>query len=212
MFNKHKAKATFFVSHFYSLDTEQINKLKTLELDGSEIGCHTYNHKGVTQDFNNDVNRISEYIEEQIKVPYDQMQASGFNPVSFAYPYGEHQVLYDEAVRAYFPYIRLTFDNFENALATQADIYHNSNDNYIVLSGAGIDKDFNNALSEITEALIQARKTGNIITFYAHDVVNDLNQPYNILPQTLEKIIESANNFGLKFYTNKEAYQIGNQN
>lgn len=211
MFSKHSAKATFFVSHFYSLDNEQINKLKTLELDGSEIGCHTYNHKGVTQDFDNDVNRINEYIEEQVKVPYEQMKAVGFNPVSFAYPYGEHQELYDEAVRTYFPYIRLTFDDFQNELATQTDIYHSSNSNYILLSGAGIDKDFNNSLSEVIEALIQARKTGNIITFYAHDVINDPNKQYNILPQTLEKIIESASNFGLKFYTNKEAYRIGNQ-
>ena len=212
MFNKYDAKATFFVSHFYSLDALQINQLKILESDGSEIGCHTYNHKGVTQDFNNDINRISEYIEAQIKVPYDQMKAEGFNPVSFAYPYGEHQVLYDEAVRAYFPYIRLTFDDFQNELATQTDIYHNSNSNYILLSGAGIDKDFNNSLNEIIKSLNQARKTGSIITLYAHDVINDPNKQYNILPQTLEKIIENASNFGLKFYTNKEAYQVGNQN
>ena len=212
MFNKYQAKATFFVSHFYSLDTQQINKLKALETDGSEIGCHTYNHKGVLQDFNNDISRINEYIQEQIKVPYDQMKAAGFNPVSFAYPYGESHTLYDAAVRTYFPYIRLTFDDFQNALSKQANIYHNSNNNYILLSGAGIDKDFNNSLSEITEALIQARKTGNIITLYAHDVINDPNRAYNILPQTLEKIIENARNLGLKFYTYKEAYQIGNQN
>jgi len=212
MFNKYQAKATFFVSHFFSLDAQQINKLKTLEAEGSEIGCHTYNHKGVSQDFNNDISRINEYIQAQIKIPYDQMIAAGFNPVSFAYPYGEHQVLYDQAVRAYFPYIRLTFDDFQNELSKQTSIYHNSGDNYIVLSGAGIDKDFNNSVDEITKAMIKARKTGNIITFYAHNVINNPNEPYNILPQTLEKIIENASNIGLKFYTYKEAYQIGNQN
>ena len=212
MFNKYQAKATFFVSHFYSLDAQQINKLKTLEAEGSEIGCHTYNHKGVSQDFNNDISRINEYIQEQIKTPYDQMIAAGFNPVSFAYPYGEHQVLYDEAVRAYFPYIRLTFDDFQNELSKQTSIYHNSGDNYMLLSGAGIDKDFNNSVDEITKAMIKARKTGNIITFYAHNIINNPNEPYNILPKTLEKIIENASNIGLKFYTYKEAYQIGNQN
>ena len=212
MFNKYQAKATFFISHFYSLDTQQINKLKTLEADGSEIGCHTYDHKGVSQDFNNDVSRINEYIEAQIKVPYNQMVAAGFNPVSFAYPYGEHQALYDQAVRAYFPYIRLTFDDFQNELSKQTSIYHNSGNSYILLSGAGIDKDFNNSVDEITKAMIKARKTGNIITFYAHNVINNPNEAYNILPETLEKIIENANNIGLKFYTYKEAYQVGNQN
>jgi len=212
IFNKYQAKGTFFVSHFYSLDTEQINKLKILESDGSEIGCHTHNHKGVSQDFHNDVNRITEYIQEQIKVPYDLMKAAGFNPVSFAYPYGEHQKDYDVAVRAYFPYIRLTFDDFQNDLSTQAAIYHNSNNKYITLAGAGIDKDFNNSITEITKALIQARRTGNVITFYAHDITNDLNKHYNILPQMLEEVIENASNLGLKFYTYKEAYQIGNKN
>ena len=82
----------------------------------------------------------------------------------------------------------------------------------MLLSGAGIDKDFNNSVDEITKAMIKARKTGNIITFYAHNIINNPNEPYNILPKTLEKIIENASNIGLKFYTYKEAYQIGNQN
>jgi hypothetical protein len=139
------------------------------------------------------------------------MKAAGFNPVSFAYPYGEHHKDYDAAVRAYFPYIRLTFDDFNNDLFTQDAIYHNTNSKYILLSGAGIDKDFNNSIEEIIKALIQARKTGSIITFYAHDIVNDPNRLYNILPKTLEKIIETSSNIGLKFYTYKEAYKVGNK-
>lgn len=212
MFSKYNAKATFFVSHFFSLDNIQINQLKALEADGSEIGCHTYNHKGVTQDFNNDVTRITEYIEEQIKTPYDQMISAGFTPTSFAYPYGEHHPAFDEAVRAYFPYIRLTFDDFQNDLSTQASIYHSKKSKYSLLSGAGIDKDFNNSTDEILKALVKARKHGEIITFYAHDVINDPNKQYNITPQKLEKVIENAQNLGLKFYTHKEAYQVGNQN
>jgi len=211
MFNKYGAKVTFFVSHFFSLDAVQINKLKLLEADGSEIGCHTYSHKGVYKDFNGDVSRVNEYIQDQIVPARDLMVNAGFNPVSFAYPYGEHQVAYDAAVRAYFPNIRLTYDDFQAPLVEQSTIYHSSNDNYILLSGAGIDKDFANSTNEIVQAMIKARKEGKIITFYGHDVVNDPNKLYNILPQDLEAIVENARNLGLKFYTYKEAYQVGNQ-
>jgi peptidoglycan/xylan/chitin deacetylase (PgdA/CDA1 family) len=211
MFNQYGAKVTFFVSHFFSLDTAQINKLKLLESDGSEIGCHTYSHKGVYTDFNGDVSRVNEYLQDQIVPARDLMVSAGFNPVSFAYPYGEHQVAYDAAVRNYFPYIRLTYDDFQAPLVEQSAIYHSSNDNYILLWGAGIDKDFANSTNEIIQAMIKARKEGKIITFYGHDVVNDPNKPYNILPQDLEAIVENARNLGLKFYTYKEAYQVGNQ-
>ena len=212
MFAKYKAKATFFVSHFFSLDNTQINQLKTLEAEGSEIGCHTYNHKGVQKDFNSDPTRVDEYMQDQIIPAYNLMIDAGFNPVSFAYPYGEHQVDYDNAVRAYFPNIRLTYDDFQADLVDQKSIYHSSKSKYNLLSGAGIDTDFNNPISEIETALIKARKNGEIITFYAHDVVDDINKSYNILPQKLESVIESAKNLGLKFYTYKEAYQVGNQN
>ena len=211
-FLKYDAKVTFFVSHFFGLDTEQINKLKILEADGSEIGCHTYNHKGVQKDFNGDVSRINEYIEEQIRPASDLMIAAGFNPVSFAYPYGEHQTLYDEAVRAFFPYIRLTYDDFQNPVSKQENVYHSSNSNYIILGGAGIDKDFNNSVQEITEGLIKARKNGQVLTLYAHDIINDPNKLYNITPKNLEKVMANAKNLGLKFYTYKEAFLVGNQN
>ncbi len=212
MFAKYKARATFFVSHFFSLDNTQINQLKTLENEGSEIGCHTYSHKGVQKDFNSDPTRVDEYMQDQIIPAYNLMINAGFNPVSFAYPYGEHQVDYDNAVRAYFPNIRLTYDDFEANLVDQKSIYHSSNSHYNFLFGAGIDTDFNNPISEIETALIKARKNGEIITFYAHDVVDDINKSYNILPQKLESVIENAKNLGLKFYTYKEAYAVGNQN
>ena len=209
-FLKYGAKATFFISHFFSLDTLKINKLKTLQSNGSEIGCHSYNHKGVKTDYNSDIGRIDEYLNEQIIPAINLMQDSGFNPVSFAYPYGEHEKHYDNAVRAYFPYIRLTFDDFESKLYQQREIYHTSLLKYNLLSGAGIDSDFENSINEIENSLIKARKNGEIVIFYAHDIVNDANQSYNILPQTLEKVLEISRNLGLKFYTYKEAYQVGN--
>lgn len=212
MFKKYNAKATFFISHFYGLEATQINQLKILEQEGSEIGAHSHDHKGVTKDFNDDITKIPEYIEEQIKGPYDLMKNAGFNPVSFAYPYGEHHPEYDKAVRKFFPYIRLTHDDLVTSLPNQTAIYHDSNSNYNLLAGAGIDKDFNNSIEEIIESLIKARKNGKIITLYGHDVIDDENKQYNIVPEKLGKIMKNARNLGLKFYTYKKAFQVGNKN
>jgi peptidoglycan/xylan/chitin deacetylase (PgdA/CDA1 family) len=209
IFLKYGAKITFFVSHFFSLDTSEINKLKTLQTNGAEIATHTYNHKGVTRDFNNDIERIDEYINEQILPPLEDMRNRGFNPVSFAYPYGEHEEHYDSAVRGHTPYIRLTFDDSESRLSQQNAIYHKSSKRYRLLSAGGIDNDFNNSIDEIREALIKARKNGEIITLYGHNIVADSNATYAISPVKVEKIISISKDIGLKFYTFKEAYQIG---
>jgi len=208
LFDKYDAKVTFFVSHFYSLEEEQIDKLRILENSGSEIGCHTYNHKGVERDFHNNPTRIEEYINAQIKPAYDGMIAAGFHPKSFAYPYGEHDENYDNAVKAYFPYLRSTYDFFEEKMFNQSAVFHDSNKYYTYLSGRGVDDDYHDSMKSIERALIKARKNGEIITFFAHNMLNVPNKRYNISPRRLEKIMEISKSIGLKFYTFAEAYQV----
>jgi len=115
-FLEYGMKPTFFVDQFYTLSKSQINKLKTLESDGAEIGCHTYDHAGIDRDFHSDVALIDQYLNEQIIPSLDDMHAAGFKPTSLAYPYGEHEEHYDEAVRAYFPYLRTTASDNERQL------------------------------------------------------------------------------------------------
>lgn len=199
---------TFFVDQFQTLTQIEIDKLKTLENDGAEIGCHTYSHAGVERDFHNNVDLIDQYIAEQIVPIYNDMRAAGFNPKSFAYPYGEHQADYDNAVRAYFPYLRTTASDNERRLFQLEEIYHKKGKNYNILAGDGIDNYYGNELDEIKEAFIKASKNGEIITFYTHQVVDEPANPYAISPQKLEKVIQYAKELGLKSYSFKEAYLV----
>ena len=208
IFLKYNVKATFFVSQFHTLSDREVNKLKTLQQDGHEIGCHTYSHLGIGRDFNYDNNRIDEYLNSQIIPAYNNMKNAGFNPVSFAYPYGEHNDAYDNAVRSYFPYLRTTASDDNRRLSQLDEIFHKKGEHYNILAGDGIDNHYNNDIKEVREALIKARENGEIITLYAHRVEDD-NSSYAISPQKLENIIKIAQEVGLKFYTFKESYTIG---
>jgi peptidoglycan/xylan/chitin deacetylase (PgdA/CDA1 family) len=208
VFLEYNTKPTFFVDQFFTLTQTQIDKLKTLENDGAEIGCHTYSHKGVETDYMNNVDLIDQYVNEQIIPAYNDMHAAGFNPQSFAYPYGEHQVDYDNAVRNYFPYLRTTASDDERRLYQLDEIFHKKGKNYNILAGDGLDNSYGNELDEIKEAFIKASKNGEIITLYTHTIIDDLSNPYAISPQKLEKVIQYSKELGLKSYTFKEAYLI----
>ncbi len=206
---KYNVKATFFVSHFHTLSTAEINKLKTLDSDGNEIGCHTFDHEGIGKDYNYDSNRINEYISKQITPALNNMKNAGFNPVSLAYPFGERNKEYDNAVRAYFPNLRTTASDNNRRLFQLDEIFHKKGKHYTILAGDGIDNSYNNEIPEIREAFIKARENGEIITLYAHQVVDNANNHYAISPQKLKNVIETAYDIGLKFYTFKESYHIG---
>jgi peptidoglycan/xylan/chitin deacetylase (PgdA/CDA1 family) len=206
---KYNVKATFFVSHFHTLTTAEVNKLKTLNSDGNEIGCHTYNHEGIGVDYHYDSNRIDEYISKQITPALNNMKNAGFSPVSLAYPYGERDNVYDNAVRAYFPYLRTTASDNTRKLFQLDEIFHKKGQHYTILAGDGFDNSYDNGITELRKAFIRARENGEIITLYAHQIEDNINNHYAISPQKLKKVIETAYDVGLKFYTFKESYQVG---
>lgn len=208
LFLEYGIKPTFFVSQPYALNDSHIEKLRILENNGAEIGGHTYDHKGITRDFHNDVNLIEKYINEQIVTVFDELKGFGFHPKSLAFPYGEHDVHYDEAVRKYFPYLRTTVWDKERKLKQFEEIYHKKGKNYNILAGDGIDNSYGNNLNSIKDAFIKASKNGEIITLYAHRILNDPNDHYAISPEKLEKVMQYSKELGLKSYTFREAYLI----
>jgi peptidoglycan/xylan/chitin deacetylase (PgdA/CDA1 family) len=206
---KYGVKATFFVSHFHTLSAAEIDKLKTLDRDGHEIGCHTYNHEGIGRDYHYDSDRIDEYISKQITPALNNMRDAGFTPVSLAYPYGERNKEYDNAVRAYFPNLRTTASDNNRELYQLDEIFHKKGKHYTILAADGIDNSYNHEIAEIRKAFIKARENGEIITFYAHQIVDDANNHYAISPQKLKEVIKSAYDVGLKFYRFNESYHVG---
>ena len=207
MLLKYKIKPTFFVSYFSEFNEEEINKLKTLEQDGAEIGCHTYSHRGIERDFNNDTARIEEYITEQIESASNLMQAAGFNPQSFAHPYGETEKSFNNAIRAYFPYLR-GLSEARGRLVQRDDIFLKKGNPFNILQATTIDNGYRD-LEQIREAMVRARENGEILSLYGHHIKNDYNTAYIVPSSELEKILEMSYEIGLKSYTYKETYLLG---
>ena len=207
-FLKYGVKATFFVTYFNTLTAEEINQLKTLESDGHEIGSHTFSHKGVGKHYHYDHDKINDYIAEQIVPSLNGLRDAGFNPVSFAYPYGQRDEAYDNAVRAYFPYLRDTASDANRPLSLLDEIFNKKGKHYTILSSDGIDHVYpDNNIEEIRDAFIKARENGEIISLFTHDI--DPITEGALSPEKLTKVIMTAQEVGLKFYTFKETYTIG---
>ncbi|MBO0612361.1 MAG: hypothetical protein RL122_1862 [Pseudomonadota bacterium] len=205
-------KATFFVSQWHTLSSAQIDKLRTLQNKGHEIGCHSYDHKPIHHaPYLSEAGNVNLYLAEQVFPAIANMQAAGFNPVSFAYPNGRHTPAYDDAIRPYLPYLRATTPNGGQTLSTLNELYHNSSSRYDFLSGDGIDSSYQNELPEIHAAMQRAKERGELLTLYAHRILPaGETHDYGIPASKLSAVIDHAKALGLPFYTFQEAYRVGN--
>ncbi|WML87591.1 fibronectin type III domain-containing protein [Thiothrix subterranea] len=207
-------RATFFVTKWHELSRPtQIDQLRDLQNKGYEIGCHSYDHTGVGE-FLFNPSRTQEYVNTQVIPAIQNMQADGFDPVSFSYPSGERDENYDAAIRPYLPYLRTTFYDAGKQLAQMDEIYHNSDKTYGVLEGESLDNRYGRTVAEIEQALIRAKNNNEIITLYGHyifdDTSPDADSQYAIRASKLNQIIDIAKGLGLKFYTFKEAFDLTN--
>jgi peptidoglycan/xylan/chitin deacetylase (PgdA/CDA1 family) len=102
VFTKYQIKATFFIADSYLLDSGDIQKLKILEKEGHEIGCHGYRHLNC-MDY---VDSIDKYVENEIIPSVYLLEKNGFQLHSFAYPFGPSTDLIDSVLLTHFDYIR----------------------------------------------------------------------------------------------------------
>lgn len=209
---RNDVRATFFVSHWHTLSSPQIEKLRALQNTGHEIGCHSYNHTPIHHSpYLSDPAKASLYVAEQVIPAVANMQAAGFYPTSFAYPNGRRAPAYDDAIRPYLPYLRSTTPNGGQTLSTLDELYHSSSTSYGFLSGDGIDSSYQNELPEIEAALTRAKNRGEILTLYAHRILPEgETHDYGTSASKLAAVIDKARALGLRFYTFQEAYRVGN--
>jgi len=101
-------KATLYVTRFDCLTVEQLCKLRELEIQGCEIGCHGFRHLNAVEYLK--THTIDEYILVEIIPAIQIMKLHGFEPESFAYPFGTRTPELDEMLKKYFKHIRPTDD------------------------------------------------------------------------------------------------------
>jgi Polysaccharide deacetylase len=104
MFDRYGAKVTFFVSSFWSLSEEDLGKLRDLAADGHAIEYHSTFHENAEE--YSRANGVERYVEDDILPDLQRMREAGFDPTSFAYPFGARTAATDAALLQHFRLLR----------------------------------------------------------------------------------------------------------
>lgn len=185
LFNKYNIKATFFINRPQLLQPEQINKLKELQADGHEIGCHGLNHLNSL----NYKDSIDVLIESDIKPAIEILKNYGFEVVSFAYPFGSSLPQIDSVFSNYFHYLRkATWNMQDTTLDYYDDIYAGKN-NFRINNAMGIDYNYNITIENFESGLIRAKDRNEALILYAHRIDTTL-RDYSVHPKYLEDVFK----------------------
>jgi hypothetical protein len=104
LFERYGAKVTFFISQYSTLDEEGVRMLRELGADGHAIEYHSTNHFNA-EEFSG-ANGVERYVEEDILPDLQRMREAGFDPTSFAYPFGARTAATDAALLQHFKLLR----------------------------------------------------------------------------------------------------------
>ncbi len=218
--DKYGWKATFFISHYYSLDEQQKNKLSELQAKGHEIGSHSNKHLNASH-FISD-NSIDEYVATDILPSINQMKKEGFDVTSFAYPYGARATPVpfdsrfitklrnkflksrindlDRAILGHFTMLRGTVYG-----SKEPAIQQNYASGKRLVFGLGIDENYGNDIEYLYRLLHYAKENNKIVIFYAHQVKLDAaSKKYTITYEKLERLCDYVQKNDMHFMTMRE--------
>lgn len=190
-------KATFYISGYHKLNTEQILKLKTIESHGHEIAYHTLNHYNLFDYVYKYHHSIAEMIQQEIVPGLMKMNQDGFSPKTFAYPFGRHCDAIDKALLRHFKSVRALNGSTNYALSQAAT---DEND---VLYGLGLDESSRNSDALISKMLTNAKEKNTCVVLVGHRI-NAENTNLMVTLSRLQSIAAQAHQLGLKFYTISE--------
>jgi PKD repeat protein len=196
MLQQYNAHVTFFVSQFGNLDEDQIDKLRSLQADGHEIGFHGTHHTEAAIYLQ--THSVQEYIDYDITPGLSQMRSAGFDVVDFAYPGGSDNPDATLALEGYFGHIRDTYYTWD-------DPYYQYGSNQAFINGIGIDDlTYGNTLPDIYDGILRAKEDDIILITYAHIPVQTASGDYQLSYDRLEKILINVTDNDMKFYTVSE--------
>uniref|UniRef100_UPI003216B1D7 polysaccharide deacetylase family protein n=1 Tax=uncultured Draconibacterium sp. TaxID=1573823 RepID=UPI003216B1D7 len=193
IFKKYNIKATFFISRPHLLKADQIRKLKELQNDGHEIGCHGLNHLNASEY----KSKMDFFIDNEIKPAIDTLTSLGFDVVSYAYPFGSSDSQIDSVVLNYFQFLRkATWNMRDTTLDSYDEIFATSN-NFRVNNAMGIDYNYKITPENFETGLIRAKEKNEAFIVYAHRINTTL-RDYSVHPEYLENVFKLCNKNNIK--------------
>lgn len=213
LFARHDVRATFFVSRPHRLSPTACAQLRELAGDGHEIGAHGYEHRGVLRDYGGNPARVDAWEREELLACRDTLQAMGFAPTSFAFPYGEQASAYVERARRHFRLLRLIGSmRWFLPLSLHRGVFCRPEAPAATQGAMILDDLFGPTLEQLYALLRMARDRGWVLCLFAHKPgyvdpahtarVDD--EAYRVSPERLERMLAAARALGLRPYTANE--------
>ncbi len=102
----HHAKVTFFVSQWQDLTPEDLQGIATLAADGHDIEPHSVHHVHALDYVSQ--HGVADYVLQEVVPSIEAVRNAGYQPTSYAYPFGEHDDAIDAAVLQVIGRVRTT--------------------------------------------------------------------------------------------------------
>lgn len=105
-FARHAAHVNFFVTKYPDMPTDFRDQLHTLHADGHAVEAHGLWHEHAPDyvvEFG-----LQSYLDEEFAPSLEILRADGFEPTSYAYPYGERTDELDDAILPRVKWLRTT--------------------------------------------------------------------------------------------------------
>ncbi len=201
LFRKYKVKATFFITVPHKLSQLEIEMLRELAADGHEVASHGYLHENSSKFIKE--HGVTKYIADEVIPAISAMQALGFPPSTFAYPYGARSLTIDQELTKYFHLLRGDSWKVAGKGIDEIDrIFYQYNGSRLV-HGLGIDSNSGVTVQDLEAGFKRAAQKKEAILIYAHNISEDTTD-YSISPQTLEAIFKLAQQHNLSSLTFRE--------
>jgi peptidoglycan-N-acetylglucosamine deacetylase len=186
-------KATFYISSYAKMTPLQKQKLHALQNRGHEIAYHTRTHANLNEYMKKYKKSQQQMMQEEIVKGLAEMNKDGFYPKNFAYPFGAHNPMLDEALHKYFKSVRALNGSTDYSKSLTA-----GKNNY-KLYGFGLDQSSNHSDVTVKRLLEFAKTNNNCAVLVAHDI----NTPIKlcVTKQRLLALGKWVKNLGLKSYT-----------
>jgi peptidoglycan/xylan/chitin deacetylase (PgdA/CDA1 family) len=191
-------KATFYVSAYHILTNQQKNKLRAIEAHGNEIGYHTTTHANLLKLCRS--SGIDAIINREITPDLALMRNDGFNPVSFAYPFGQHDTFMDRQLLHYFKSVRaISKPNYYSC-------YMKHTGTRQILYGMGIDSREKTTNEKLEYQIRLAWENNDCILLFTHAIDQPWNN-YQVNSDRLRFIAKIAAKYDMKFVRTSDITQ-----
>ena len=114
------------------------------------------------------------------------MKSYGFDPMSFAYPFGDNNKALDLALLEHFVLLRDVSESQRHFYLRYFKKPHKINEVFIsdgnlkVLPGLGIDENYNISIKDIHKIFKRADNYNEVVLFYCHNPVDKVYDDYQI--------------------------------